>query len=115
MIEIKEESNSTVSRIESLCKAYGYKLMYAYNVQYKDGGRKYLSMNIVPDGSNKYAPTISVDRKSLEVMIQTTSYGSLNIAEYEKFIEACDNAYNLAVGLSEIDFDKLPTNPDDEE
>lgn len=113
MIEIKEDkSTAVVSQIESLCKAYGYELMHAYNAQYREGGRKFLNISIRNDGTNKYAPELSVDKRSHDVMIMTTSYGSIGIDEYKEFIKACNNAYDLAKKLSEINFDDLPVERD---
>lgn len=100
-------SNATWKEADSLCKKYGYVLAPASYVS--DG---YIRLNIRESDANRYYPEIFFSHGSFggdaqEFKIQTTAYGSLDLIEHNKFIEAVTSAHNLVAKLEKIDFTKL--------
>lgn len=118
-LNMKEDNNieksRTFRRVEALCKRFGYILAEDSCLEVI-GTTKYLDIYIYADGTNKYAPTIyspnrAADRKILDgptFKIQTSSYGALDVSEYEEYVQACENAYKLVSALKDINFSDFP-------
>ena len=102
-----------VDEMRRICERYGYELYTAYNMQFSEGGKLYPTLKVYPIDSKSYSPEIYYEDDDVfgnkpRFSIQTTSYGSLDIDEYAKFIIDCRSAYQLVKDLEEIDLSLLP-------
>lgn len=110
----KSRENATYKKMEKLASSHGYKLGLAYWASW-DG----TVINLNPESGSyfsEYLPEIYppdyTSSNDTDWRIQTTSYGSLDSVEFEKFIQANDNAYKLVESLSKIDLKTLEHEPD---
>ena len=109
----KSRENATYKKMEKLASSHGYKLGLAYWASW-DGTVIHLNPE---SGSyfSEYLPEIYppdyTSSNGTDWRIQTTSYGSLDSVEFEKFIQANDDAYKLVEELSKIDLRTLEHEP----
>ena len=91
--ELMNDLQNELDNAEKICKSYGYDAEFFISPKHKNVRGKIVE-------KNKYAPTIYIETDGrLEVEIQTTSYGSLTIDEYDKFLNDCENARECAEEL----------------
>lgn len=105
-------NNPTYKKMKSICDKYGYELGLAYWANYGDA-----VVNIRPrPGDDEYAPEVYPPRRGwgrkTSWEIQTSSYGSLSIDEFEKFQKANDRVYHMVKELSNIDITTLEHEPE---
>lgn len=104
--------NATYKQMKSICDKYGYELGLAYWANYDDA-----VINIRPRGDNKYAPEVYPPKawmgKKEPWKVMTTSYGSLTIDEFDKFVEGNNGAYDMIKELSRIDLSTLEHEPEE--
>lgn len=71
-----------------------------------------LRLDVTADDSREYQPTIYISREwksdKLSFKIQTTSFGSLDSVDYEKFLIACNMANSAVAFLRHYDYSKFP-------
>lgn len=100
-------NNEAYVKMKNIADKYGYFISSAFiqnnkvhiNI-YKCNGKRF-----IPD---VYFKSSTLDKPTSEFRIMTTSYGSLNMDDYEKFIKCVNNAYNMVSELEKIDTSKLP-------
>lgn len=86
-----------LNEAEKICKSYGY--VGEFYIDYK----KKLVHGSIHEPRNGYLPKIYIrDEHDFGIEIQTTSYGSLNLDEYNEFLNAHKKAMNFAVDLDRI-------------
>lgn len=92
--KVSEEAKQVYEKINTLAKQFGYSARISYDF---DNNVLY---GISLDGESKLQPDIRIDIKNFEgkseVRVQTTSYGSLNLQDYQEFLNACNKAYECA-------------------
>lgn len=102
----RTHNNPTYKKMKSICDKYGYELCRAYWANYGDA-----VVNIRPCGDGKYAPEVYAPTErygsTSSWEIETVSYGSLSIDEFDEFQEANDRAYHMVKELSNIDLTTL--------
>lgn len=105
------QENPTNREIKRIIRKYGYEAKESFNASWGtviNGGTL--------SSEEKWNPEIFMDTnfnsRELEFRIQTTSYGALKTNEYQRFLEGCENAYNLIRELERVDFSGL-TNRED--
>lgn len=107
----KSRENATYKKMEKLASNYGYDLGSAYWANWDEA-----VINISPQYGNyfsEYLPEIYPPSYIVNKWrIQTTSYGALNSVEFEKFVQANENAYKLVEALSKIDLKTLEHEPE---
>lgn len=97
--------------ISAIAELYGY-VALKMTVRVKDGEK-------IPKvhfrAKRKFTPEIYVDFPNSErgdltpvIEIETTSYGSLPMNEYEDFLKDTRDAYDFAKYLLSVDYDGLP-------
>lgn len=92
--EFMSELEDELKEAEKICKAYGYESEFF--IDYK---KKYVRGDIY-EPRNDYSSRIYIeDEKKFDIEIQTASYGSLSMDEYNEFLNACKKAMNLAHDL----------------
>lgn len=102
------QSNATYKKAQAIAKKYGYSLSPLCYVE-TFGSKKHVNIGF-ENQREGYKPEIyygSSFGKPQEFEIQTTSYGSLSIAEHDKFIEAVTNANKMVKELSKLDLTTL--------
>lgn len=88
------------ARLKSLCARRGY---YLYRCESYREGVLILSIN----NSDTFLPEIHYDSASVRTKqpgkfrIQTTSYGALELGEYEEFLHDCNEAFELVKEMEE--------------
>lgn len=106
-------NNATYKQMKSICDRYGYELGLAYWANYNEA-----RITIRPAGDEYlpqvYPPTVRVGKEE-PWKVQTTSYGSLSIDEFDKFVEDNKRAYDMIKELSKIDLTTLEHEPEEEE
>lgn len=104
----KMESNATFKKMSNICKKAGYVLGEAYQERYSDK-IVMIHIRIISADPNDYHPDIYFEdnKGKRKFKIQTTSYGSLYIEEYEEFVICIKDAYSLVKELNKIDFSTL--------
>lgn len=105
------ENNETFKKVAAMCDKYGYSLYTMVNRVWSKYNMPVIQINKKND--NRYAPEISYTSKTFggndyRFEIQTTSYGSLDMDEYQKFMKAINNACELVKELSQISVDEWP-------
>jgi hypothetical protein len=105
------ENNETFKKVSAMCDKYGYSLYTMVNRVWTRYNMPIIQINKKND--NRYAPLISYtsrhfDGNDYHFEIQTTSYGSLDMDEYPKFLKATSDAYELVKELSQISIDEWP-------
>lgn len=93
--------------MKNIADKYGYFISSAFIQNNRVG------INIYKCCGNRFIPDVyfnsaNLDNPISEFRIMTTSYGSLNMDDYEKFIKCVNNAYNMVSELEKIDTSKLP-------
>ncbi len=89
------------ARLKSLCARRGY---YLYNCESYREGSLILSIN---KNNDTFLPEIIYDSASARTKqpgkfrIQTTSYGALELGEYEEFLHDCNEAFELVKEMEE--------------
>ncbi len=92
-VEFMDALKEELTEAEKLCKKYGY-----YGEFYIDEN---LVIGDVYAQKDEYQPKIYIEsRKKFEIRIQTTSYGSLSIDKYNKFLSDNIDAMHLAEDLT---------------
>lgn len=108
-------NDPTNKKIQSIASKYGYN---ADNSYMRSWGDPYVQLS--SKDRNDFHPQIYFNdgyaginkaKNSWKFEIQTTSYGSLDEKEYEKFLKCCQDAYNMIKELSKVDLSKLPQEP----
>lgn len=102
-------------KAKAICEKYGYELWVMLNEVY-EAGYSFPKLQVFKKIENKYGPDIFYSNiapfrsgeKDYQFQIQTTSYGSLNMEEYPKFMKATENAYEMVKELSEIPVETWP-------
>lgn len=110
-IDIAKE-NKTAQQIMQLVSQYGYKCTVPYITSWGQ-------LDILFQPRDRYASDIywkharGGSSNSLEGMftINTSSFGSLPVDEYEAFLKCCENAYKLCSELQKIDLSTLEREP----
>lgn len=110
----KSRENATYKQMKKLARSHGYELGLAYWANW-DGA----VINLNPESGSYfsnylpeiYSPDYSLSSDGTDWRIQTTSYGALDSVEFEKFIQANENAYELVEALSKIDLRTLEHEP----
>lgn len=109
---IKAQETKFVSRIKSYADDKGYKLGYVYVGVYE--GREELRFSITEKDRLSYTPefyeemTFEKFANNPKFEVQTTSYGSLNEEEMEKFMFAMEQAFLLQKFLHNLDWSECP-------
>lgn len=107
-------NHETFKKVSALCDQYGYTLHTLINDVYD--GFTYPRFQVFPKRENRYSPDIYYTGKTLPTKddckyvyeIQTTSYGALEMSEYETFMKQTSDAYELVKALSEIPVESWP-------
>ncbi len=102
--EVLEQIERETSGMKEIAKSFGYELIYPFFIDYEK--------EIIFQGSfkpiNDYLPKIRLNENN-KVEIDTVSYGSLDIDEYEKYQEAVQMARNFAREIKDwFDVGKFP-------
>lgn len=108
-------AHPTFQKVKDLCDKYGYELHILTNEVYSYGGN-YAKIHMSNKIENRYAPHIyltdvaafQTGAQDWQYHIDTVSYGALTFEEYEKFLKATADAYELAKQLKEIDIADWP-------
>lgn len=103
-------NNDTYKKMKAICDKYGYELGLAYWANYGDA-----VINIKPSNVSKYIPVVYPPQiyvgKDEPWRVMTTSYGSLSIDEFAKFVADNKRAYDMIEELSKIDLTTLEHEP----
>ncbi len=103
-------NNDTYKKMKAICDKYGYELGLAYWANYGDA-----VINIKPSNVSKYIPEVYPPQiyvgKDEPWRVMTTSYGSLSIDEFAKFVADNKRAYDMIEELSKIDLTTLEHEP----
>lgn len=105
----------TFQKAKEICDKYGYELHVMVNEVYAYGGN-YAKLHLANKLENKYGPHIYLTdvaafrtgEQDWQYHIDTVSHGALTFEEYEKFLKATADAYELAKQLKEIDIADWP-------
>lgn len=100
-------NNETYVKMRNIADKYGYFISSAFihNNRVEINIYKCCGKRFIPD---VYFNSSTLDNPTSEFRIMTTSYGSLNMDDYEEFIQCVNNAYNMVSELEKIDTSKLP-------
>lgn len=103
-------NNPNYKKMKAICDKYGYELGIAYWTNYDEA-----YINIYPrEGEylpEVYPPQVWMSKKE-PWKVMTTSYGSLSIDEFEKFINSNKRASEMIKELSQIDLTTLEHEPE---
>jgi hypothetical protein len=103
------QANPTYKKAAGICKKYGFDLAELAYVS--PGG--YVNFRVISD-SKKFQPDIYYGSSfggKAKFEIQTVSFGALDLKEYPKFLEACENAYKMVQELNKLDLSTLQLSP----
>lgn len=102
------QANPTYKKAAGICKKYGFDLAELCYV--RDG---YIEFRVISD-RKKFQPEIyysSSFGSKPKFEIQTIAYGSLDLKEYSKFLDACNSAYKMCQELDKLDLTTLQEAP----
>lgn len=102
------QSNPTYKKALGICKKYGFDLA---DLCYVRNG--YIEFRVISD-RKKLQPEIyysSSFGSKPKFEIQTVSYGSLDLKEYSKFLDSCNNAFKMCQELDKLDLSTLQEAP----
>lgn len=104
------KNDPTNKKLKSIANKYGYNADESY---IRSWGEAYIQLRPKSDDFHPevYYRSDYFGKKVSMFEIQTTSYGSMGINEYEKFMKACNDAYNMVKELQKVDLSKLPKEP----
>lgn len=111
------ENNPIAKKIKSIATKYGYEVSGLVFLRAYSQDSKYRSLNLnIRPKSRDYHPDVyisdSIDKNgngidNLEFSIQTTSYGSIEVDEYQEFLKSCEDAYKMMSEIKKLDLSKL--------
>ena len=102
------QANPTYKKAAEICKKYGFDLA---EICYVSNGC--IVFKVISD-KKKFQPEIyysSSFGSEYKFEIQTTAYGSLDLKEYPKFLDACNSAYKMCLELDKLDLTTLQEAP----
>ena len=89
------------SKLDECCRAYGY---YIYDCTCSRNGTLFISISA--DDNDTYKPAIFYNGKSrlgqVGFTIQTSTFGALDPAEFEKFVQSYSDALDLVKELEDV-------------
>lgn len=104
--EVLEKLHEETADFRKAVKKFGYDVGASW---FSSG---LLRLGVTADDSRDCQPAIYISKEwnsdKLKFRIQTTSFGSLDSAEYEKFLTACITANCAVVFLKSYDYSKFP-------
>lgn len=100
------QDNATYKKAKSIAEKYGYIIDPHCYVEVFNNGHKWINFRV--RGKDRYDPEIYYDapfgQQEYKFRIQTTSYGSLELDEYEQFLKKVTAAYDMVKELTKLDF-----------
>lgn len=105
------QSNTTYKAAAAICKKYGYRLVPCCYVETLASGAPSITFGIVPPPSSSYLPEIFYYGFGFNGVktfrIQTSSYGSLELDEHQKWLDAQIGAHKMVAELAALDLTTL--------
>lgn len=107
-IEVLKQIEKETSGMKEIARGFGYELVYPFFKVYGNAKPFFQGAFKPLEDVNEYLPNIRFDDNN-KVVIQTTSFGSLDSDEYEKFVDAISRARNFAKEIEDwIKAEKFP-------